>query len=114
MGHEERAREVQNNMIRAAMERMMGDPVPFGTYDDGCPKCGTPKRIGESQILHKPNFCFGEQKLIEDLPCKIRGEHHHTVCAVCNHVWLQRCKDWNPADDPEKKYLVGVDPAEGP
>jgi hypothetical protein len=106
MGNQERARTVQQNIIRAAAERMIGDPIPFGGNDEGCPKCGAGKEY------HKPNYCFGEQKLIEDLPCKIPGEHLHTVCNMCNHMWLQRCKDWNPAVDPERKYLVGVDPAE--
>jgi hypothetical protein len=93
MGAEEKARLTQNLITRAAMERMLGDPRPFGTYDSGCPKCGSTKDY------HKPNYCFGEQKLIEELPCKIFGEHLHTVCTVCNHVWLQRCRDWDLSDE---------------
>lgn len=103
-------KRTQEAQTRAAVERMIGDPKPFGCYDDGCPKCGTPKR-SEEGLHHKPNYCFGEQKLIEEAPCKIPGEHLHTVCAACGHVWLQRCKDWDPNADPERKYIVGIDPA---
>ena len=97
---------IQNNVTRAAMERMIGDPIPFGAYDAGCPKCNSRKEY------HKPNYCFGAQNLIPELPCQITGEHLHMQCNVCSHVWLQRCKDYDPKADPEQKYLIGVDPAE--
>jgi len=95
MGLEQRSREVQLAQRRALIERTMGDPVPFGTYDDGCVKCGTPK------AGHKPNYCFGDQPLIDDLPCRVVGEHLHVACTICGFVWLERCRDWvAPAEEP--------------
>jgi hypothetical protein len=87
MGYEERNKEIERKTLMAYAERMLGDPVPFGSRDTGCPKCGRSKQE------RRCNYCPGYQPLLEmDQPCKRNGEHLHINCE-CGFSWIEWCKD---------------------